>query len=105
MELYILIALLFIYIVTAVIGSSQHTKRIWMMAWVLSFIMLGISLSAVRITNQDVMLNAGQFNWYYFLYIFGALTVALALINMWIYRHNLWNLWSQNTDEITDNKE
>ena len=102
MEIYILLALIFIYIITAVIEDNLLIKRIWTFAFIISFALMGISLSALQLNGEDIMLSAGQFNWYYFLYVFAALSVAVGLINAWIYRRELWHL-CQKPDE--DNKE
>ena len=99
MELYILTALVFIYIITAFAGDSLLTKRIWALAFVVSFLLMALSLSALKLSNEDVMLAAGQFNWYYFLYVFSALTVAVGLINMWIYRRQIWQLCQKSDSE------
>ena len=45
------------------------------------------------------MLSAGQFNWYYFLYVFSALSVAIGLINMWIYRREIWRLCQKSEED------
>lgn len=99
MEIYILTALIFIYIITAFAGNPQITKRIWALALICSFILTGISVSALKLNGEDIMLSAGEFNWYYFLYIFSALSVAVGLINMWIYRHELWQLCRKSDDD------
>lgn len=99
MEIYILTALIFIYIVTAIAGNTLLIKRIWILAFMISFILMSFSLSALRLNGEDVMLNAGQFNWYYFLYMFSALSVAIGLINMWIYRRELWQLCRKKGDD------
>ncbi|MBR1600345.1 MAG: hypothetical protein IJ677_02065 [Alphaproteobacteria bacterium] len=100
MELYILIALIFIYVITAFAGNSLLTKRIWALAFLASFILMALSLSALKLDGEDVMLSAGQFNWYYFLYVFSALTVAIGAINIWIYRRQLWQL-CQKDDSVS----
>lgn len=99
MELYILTALVFIYIITAFAGDSLLTKRIWALAFAVSFLLMALSLSALKLSTEDVMLAAGQFNWYYFLYVFSALTVAVGLINMWIYRRQIWQLCQKSDSE------
>jgi len=96
MEFYLLIALIFIYIISAFTGNRHTVKRFWTMAFIFSFILMGISLGTLRLSNEDVMLNAGQFNWYYFLYIFSALCLAVGFINLWIYRHELLGLCKKN---------
>ncbi len=103
MEIYILIALIFIYIITAFAGNALLTKQIWAVAFIMSFVLMSISLSALKLSGENVMLSAGQFNWYYFLYIFAALSVAIGLINMWIYRHELWHLCQK--DENPDKEQ
>ena len=102
MEIYILSALVFIYIITAFTENRVLTKRIWTFAFITSCALMGISLSALKLSGEDVMLSAGQFNWYYFLYVFSALSVAVGLINAWIYRRELWHLCQKSDD---DNKE
>jgi len=99
MEIYLLTALIFIYLITVLVGNKQLIRKIWAMAFAMSFVLMGVSLSALRLNGEDVMLNAGQFNWYYFLYVFSALTVAVGVINMWIYRRELWSLWQSPKDE------
>ncbi len=99
MELYILTALVFIYIITAFAGNSLLTKRIWALAFAVSFLLMALSLSALKLNGEDVMLAAGQFNWYYFLYVFSVLTVAVGLINMWIYRRQIWQLCQKSDSE------
>lgn len=99
MEIYILLALIFIYIITAFTENNLLTKRIWALAFIISFLLMGISLSLLKLNGEDIMLSAGQFNWYYFLYIFSALSVAVGLINAWIYRHELWRLCRKSDDD------
>ena len=99
MEIYILLALIFMYIITIVIEDDLLIKRIWTLALIMSFVLMGISLIALKLNGEDVMLSAGQFNWYYFLYIFSALSVAIGLINLWIYRRQLWHLCQKDKYE------
>ncbi|MBQ8482253.1 MAG: hypothetical protein IJ532_06945 [Alphaproteobacteria bacterium] len=99
MELYILTALIFIYIITAFAGNNLLTKQIWALAFAASFLLMALSLSALKLNGEDVMLSAGQFNWYYFLYVFSALTVAIGVINMWIYRRQLWQLCRKSAED------
>jgi len=102
MEIYILTALIFIYFITVIVGNKMLTRKIWALAFVITFVLMALSLSALKLNGEDIMISAGQFNWYYFLYIFSALCVATGLINMWIYRRELWKLCQKSTD---DNKE
>ena len=99
MELYILTALIFIYVITVFAGNSLLTRRIWALAFGVSFLLMALSLSALKLNGEDIMLSAGQFNWYYFLYVFSALSVAIGLINMWIYRHEIWRLCQKSEED------
>jgi len=93
MELYLLSALIFIYIITLLVGISPRViQKIWTLAFIFANILTAFSLFALRFKQQDIMLSADTFNWYYFLYIFGMLTLALGIINLWIYRRGLWHL-------------
>jgi uncharacterized membrane protein len=92
MELYVFAALLFIYIIT-VVANNQHTvRKIWTLAFIGAAFLTAGSLFALRIKQQDVMLTADNFNWYFFLYVFGVLAFALGLINLWMYRRPLWHI-------------
>ena len=102
MEIYILLALVFIYVITALAENSLLTRRIWILAFIISFMLMGASLSAIHLDNEDIMLSAGQFNWYYFLYLFSTLSFTVGVINMWIYRRELLQLCRKESD---DNKE
>lgn len=93
MELYIIAALFFVYIITAVANNKLLVYRIWTTAFIFSFVCLAISICFLRTSGQDVMLTANEWNWYYFLYLFSALSLALGLINCWMYRHFIWNLF------------
>lgn len=99
MEIYILIALIFIYVITSVVSNNLLTKKIWALAFAVSFLLMGVSLSLLKLNGEDIMLSAGQFNWYYFLYIFSALTVAIGVINIWIYRREIWQLCQKSAED------
>ena len=46
--------------------------------------------------------RGGQFNeinWYYILYLFGSMSAILGLINLWIYRKQLWVMLFGKNDE------
>ena len=101
MEIYILAALTFIYLVSAMVGKQELVRKIWTFSFIGAGFLSALSLFALRIKHQDVMLGADNFNWYFFLYVFGALAFALGIINLWIYRRALWNLLSSNDDTGT----
>ena len=104
MELYLIIALFFIYIITSFTGAEILVKKIWTTAFITAFLAASIALLFLRITKQDVMLSADTFNWYYVLYIAGSLALVLGLINLWMYRVPLWHLFSTNSSD-SDTKE
>lgn len=103
MELYLLIALIFIYLITAAMVNKNVVHRIWTLAFIAAFVVTTIAIGFLRVTNQDVMMSADNLNWYYLLYIFGSMSVVLGVINLWMYRRPLWQIL-RNDDEA-DNKE
>lgn len=103
MELYLLIALIFIYLITAAMVNKNVVHRIWTLAFITAFVVTAIAIGFLRVTNQDVMMSADNLNWYYLLYIFGSMSVVLGIINLWMYRRPLWQIL-RNDDEA-DNKE
>ncbi len=103
MELYLLIALIFIYLITAAMVNKNVVHRIWTLAFIAAFVVTAIAIGFLRVTNQDVMMSADNLNWYYLLYIFGSMSVVLGIINLWMYRRPLWQIL-RNDDEA-DNKE
>ncbi|MCI7420342.1 MAG: hypothetical protein ACI4OE_05880 [Alphaproteobacteria bacterium] len=103
MELYLLIALIFIYLITAAMVNKNVVHRIWTLAFIAAFVVTAIAIGFLRVTNQDVMMSADNLNWYYLLYIFGSMSVVLGVINLWMYRRPLWQIL-RNDDEA-DNKE
>ena len=103
MELYLLIALIFIYLITAAMVNKNVVHRIWTLAFIAAFVVTAIAIGFLRVTNQDVMMSADNLNWYYLLYIFGSMSVVLGIINLWMYRRPLRQIL-RNDDEA-DNKE
>lgn len=92
MEIYVLAALVLIYIGSAVVGNRDLVRKIWTFAFIVAGFLTAVALFALRVKHQDVMLTADNFNWYFFLYVFGALAFALGIINLWIYRRPLWDM-------------
>lgn len=99
MELYLLISLVFIYIITALMVNKNVVHRIWTLAFIMAFILTAISIGFLRVSHQDVMMSADSLNWYYLLYIFGSMSVVLGVINLWMYRKSLWQILKQQNDE------
>lgn len=96
MELYLFAALLMFYILTSFMIEKTILRKIWTSAFILSFIITGISIASIRVSGQDVMMAASELNWYYLLYLFGSLSIVLGIINMWIYRKAMWELFFSN---------
>lgn len=92
MEIYVLATLIFIYIITALTGKPDSVRKIWTLAFIGAAFLTSGALFALRVKHQDVMMTADNFNWYFFLYVFGALAFALGLINLWMYRRPLWRI-------------
>ena len=93
MELYLLGALLFMYIITAVAGTEMTVRRIWTSAFIISFLLSAAAILLMKLDNEDMMMKAETFNWCYLLYIFGSLCLALGCINMWMYRTELRHIF------------
>ena len=89
-------AFLLFYIITAVMLDDVLRKRIWMIAFILSFVATSIAIGFIKGSNQDVMMNVEELNWYYFLYLFGMISVVMGVFNIWIYRKELWNIMTEN---------
>lgn len=96
MEMYLFFAFLLFYLITAFMLKPRMREKIWTLAFIISFVMTSISIAFVRISQQDVMMNANQLNWYYFLYLFGMISVVLGVFNLWIYRKPLWQIMFGN---------
>jgi len=92
MELYLLIALIFIYALTSVLVKTDIMRRIWTMAYIAAFAVTTIAIAFLRVSRQDVMMTADSMNWYYVLYIFGTMSAVLGIINIWMYRKPLWHM-------------
>lgn len=103
MELYIITALLIVYFITVLSVSEHHRRKIWTLAFITAFTLTAVAIFFIRGNTQDVMLSTNEFNWYYFVYLFGMVAIALGLLNLWIYRVPLWNLlFSKHNDDNDD---
>lgn len=107
MELYLFFAFLLFYLITAFFLKERTKEKIWAIAFVISFSVTSVSIAFIRAGQQDVMMDADQLNWYYFLYLFGMISVVLGLFNLWIYRKPFWRILfsSAEEDENTDDKD
>ena len=68
------------------------------MAYVASFIITAISIMFISSSKQTVLMQESELNWYYFLYLFGSMSVILGIINIWIYRKDLLQIFSSQDD-------
>ena len=107
MELYLLLALLLLYILTAFMVKKNVLHKIWTMAFIVAFAITAISISFIRVSGQDVMMSANELNWYYLLYLFGSLSVVLGVINLWMYRGPVWRtiVGADEDDDDDDDKD
>lgn len=99
MELYMFFAFLLFYIITVIMLDDVSRKRIWMIAFILSFVATSIAIIFVKGGHQDVMMNVEEINWYYFLYLFGMISVVMGVFNLWIYRKELWSIMVEDTED------
>ncbi len=98
MEVYLLLAFLLFYVLMALFVSKIVMQKIWTLAFMAAFVITAVSIGFLRFNNQDVMMNASELNWYYILYLFGSLSVVLGLINLWMYRKPLVELFISSDD-------
>ena len=94
MEAFLFIALFFIYILTAFTIPVKVVKRVWILAYISAFIITAVSIMFISGSKQTVLMQESELNWYYFLYLFGSMSVILGTINLWIYRKDLLKIFS-----------
>lgn len=99
METYLFIALIFVYILTAVLLPPKTQKRIWTLAYIISFSITSTAIFFIKLYAADTLMKVGELNWYYVLYVFGSISVILGIINLWIYKKSLISLVFKNTDD------
>lgn len=101
MEIYLFLAFVLVYILMAFFVSKNVQRKVWTLAFIVSFVITAISIGFLRVEKQDVMMAANELNWYYLLYLFGSMAVVLGLLNLWMYRKGLWQVFfsSQEEDE------
>jgi cytochrome c biogenesis protein CcdA len=105
METYLFIALFFIYILTAFMLPKILLKKIWTIAYIISFIITGISVFYIKIYATDTLMKVGELNWYYILYVFGSITLILGVILLWIYKKPLYTLFTNKSTEKHDTNQ
>ena len=92
MELYLLVGLLFVYIVMSFIVDKAVMRRVWLLSYILAFVLTGISIEFLRANHQDALMSVNQMNWYFVLYVFGYISMALGMLNLWIYRKEVYEI-------------
>ncbi len=102
MEIFLFIALLFIYALMVFTVPKIIVKRVWILAYALSFIITAVSILFISTGKQTVLMQESEMNWYYFLYLFGSMSVILGLINLWIYRKGLYRIFSSDAQDDED---
>lgn len=105
MELYLFLALFLLYVLMAIFVQKNVQRKIWTLAFVVSFIITAVSIGFLHVNNQDVMMSADQLNWYYLLYLFGSLSVVIGVINLWMYRHGLIEIFTSENDDDDDDDD
>ena len=55
-------------------------------------------------SNQEVMMNATELSWYYILYLFASLMVVLGVINLWMFRKQVWKTLFAKTSGKDDDE-
>lgn len=99
MEVFLFVALVFIYVLMAFSVPDLIQKRVWFLAFALSFVLTAVSILFISTSKQTVLMQESEINWYYILYLFGSMSVILGLINMWIYRKGVIKLFRNEEDE------
>jgi len=99
MEIFLFVALIFVYILMALSVPDLIVKRVWLLGFASSFALTALSILFISNGKQTVLMQESEMNWYYFLYLFGSMSVILGLINLWIYRKGVLHLFSNEDDE------
>ncbi len=100
MELYLFFAFLLFYLITAFLLGERTREKIWTIAFIISFAVTSVAIVFIRASSQDVMMNAQQLNWYYFLYLFGMISVVLGIFNLWMYRRALFKIIFERENDV-----
>ena len=99
MENYLFITLIFIYLITSAFLDKNVQRRIWTTGYIISFLITLIAIGYIKIYANDTLMRAGELNWYYVLYVFGSISFILGLINLWIYKSGLINIFRREQDK------
>ena len=105
MEVYLFLALILVYLLTAFTVRKVIVNKIWTLAFIVAFLITAVAIAFIRVSGQDVMMSANELNWYYLLYLFGSLSVVLGVINLWMYRKPLWHIIFEKEDDEDDDED
>ncbi|MBQ8436066.1 MAG: hypothetical protein IJX20_00285 [Alphaproteobacteria bacterium] len=105
MEMYLFLSFILLYLLMSFFVSKNIQYKIWTSAFIVVFVIAAIAIAFLRVSNQDVMMNAGELNWYYMLYLAGSMAVVLGAINLWMYRKPLWRIFFETDDDIDEDNE
>ncbi len=103
MEVFLFIALFFIYLLMAFSVPDLVLKRVWLLGFVSAFALTALSILFIHTGRQTVLMQENEMNWYYFLYLFGSISVILGVVNLWIYRKGVFRLFSRTS--LNDDEE
>ena len=104
MELYLFLAFILLYVLMSFFVQKNIQHKIWTLAFFFFFAVTAVAIAFLRMNNQDVMMDANELNWYYLLYLFGSMSVVLGIINLWMYRKPLFQIFF-GTEEKSNDKE
>ena len=104
MDLYLFLAFILLYVLMSFFVQKNIQHKIWTLAFFAAFAVTAVAIAFLRMNNQDVMMDANELNWYYLLYLFGSMSVVLGIINLWMYRKPLFQIFF-GTEEKSNDKE
>lgn len=99
MEIYLFISLAFIYLLTVLILPEQTQRRIWTLAYIASFALTSVAIYYIKLYANETLMKVGELNWYYILYVFGTLSVLLGIINLWMYKGDIIDLFRHHDED------
>jgi len=102
METYLLIALVFMYFLTVLFLPKYVQHRIWTTAYILAFIITSVAIGYIKIYAAETLMKVGELDWYYILYVFGSMSIILGIINLWMYKKNLYRLFTKQDTDINE---
>jgi uncharacterized protein YjeT (DUF2065 family) len=102
MEIYLMIALGLMYLVSGGMLSPRGKKKLWTAAFGLSFLLTIVAVFLIKADADETLMRAGEVNWYYLLSAFGAISLVLGAIVLWMYRKEVFRLFFGEDDDSDD---